>query len=95
MEDIEDPENCKQCLKTFENLQKFLMHVTQSKACLGAHDPQLIKSLKRKSRIRTKRNWYQQNKEELKKKRDSNKKASGPSCKYIPVSEKQSAAGKH
>ena len=92
-EDKGAPGKCKHCLKTFGNLQKFLKHVTQAKACLDDHDPGLIKALKRNSRLRTKRTWYQRNKEELKRQREEKKKVSNSASKYIPAAEKRTTEG--
>ena len=81
------------CKKEFDNMQKFLKHVSHSKSCLEAFDPEVIKTLRRDNRLRTKRNWAERNKAELKMKRDNVKKTSGTGYKYIPVSEKYSTRG--
>ena len=96
---MEDPNNdkgpggyCDHCLRSFENLQQFLRHVSHSKTCLAEHDPDVIESLKRESRLRTKKNWYQRNKDDQMMKKNNVKKATGKSY-YIPVEEKATKEG--
>ena len=57
-DDKEDPGSCCYCLKSFETLPKFLRHVSHSKLCLEAHDPDVIHELKKKSQLKSKRKWY-------------------------------------
>ena len=54
----EEPGSCCFCKKRFETLAKFLRHVSHSKLCLNAHDPDIIHHLKEKSRKKSKRKWY-------------------------------------
>ena len=86
---------CTHCLKSFDNLQTFLRHVTHSKACLDAHSPGCIEKLKRESRLRSRKSWYQRYKGTCKEYRENVKKVSGkPKNYYIPVAEKRTPAGK-
>ena len=58
----EEPGSCCFCKKRFETLAKFLRHVSHSKLCLNAHDPDIIHHLKEKSRKKSKRKWYHKKK---------------------------------
>ena len=60
-DDKEDPGTCGFCKKSFETLSKFLRHVSHSKLCLEDYDPTVIKSLKEKSRLKSKRKWFHKN----------------------------------
>ena len=93
IEDKGAPGVCNHCLKPFADLQKFLRHVTQKKACLDSYDPDMIKELKRNSRLRSRRNWYKRYKGYLKTDRENKKKESGSNYKYISVREKRTIKG--
>ena len=60
-DDKEDPGTCGFCKKSFETLSKFLRHVSHSKLCLEDYDATVIKSLKEKSRLKSKRKWFHKN----------------------------------
>ena len=75
---------CSHCLKKFDNLSQFLRHVSHSKACLKAHDPEVIDRLKKESRRRSKRQWAVNNPQPNKKPRTTT---------YIPVAERYNKEG--
>ena len=49
---------CSYCKKYFETDSKFLCHVTKSRLCQTAHEPELIATIKRKCRLKSKRKWF-------------------------------------
>ena len=92
--------SCSHCRKRFDDFTQFLMHVTHSKICLEAHNPDVIKSIKRKSQLRSKRNWYHRNKEWLKEQRSAQQEdgkdspSNAKSSSYVTVGEKKSFPGR-
>ena len=101
-----EPGTCGFCRKQFQFLSSFIRHVTHSKLCLEYHDrddPEFIEKLKRRSRLETKKRYFQNAwksglKEERQKKRDNLKTADGKSSQakkyYISVGERGSFKGK-
>ena len=57
----EQPGSCSYCRKTFDNLSTFLRHVSHSKLCLEDHDPTVIKDLRQKARLKSKRKSFHKN----------------------------------
>ena len=96
--------SCTYCQKRFDSYSKFLRHVSHSKLCLEAHNPDVIERIKRKSNLRNKRKWYKKNKEkvkELKQKvkeskqmKSNNEESKDTADTYITVGEKKSFHGK-
>ena len=90
--------DCEYCGKWCSNISHYVMHVSQSKACLENHDPEVFKEYKRRSRMLTKKKWYharahgkysEEFKEERKQRQKNSKK-----IYYVPNNIKFSPSGR-
>ena len=95
-DDKEHPGTCGFCKKSFETLSKFLRHVSHSKLCLEDYDATVIKSLKEKSRLKSKRKWCHKNSntKEKKVKKSPIKEMQGKEKWYASNKMKQSDGGR-
>ena len=99
-EDKDNGISCQHCLKFFDETSSFLRHIGHHKTCKLSYDDEWIARLRRKNRLRSRRNsyhWMKKNNPGMYKKMREESKAKNPNNQkkyYVPDSVKQTHNGR-